>query len=114
MASDAVIPIDAHELAELTGALRLTSYHKHLEDYVRERIAHLQDDDVTDVYVAMKRRGQVEELQHLLRPAFCQTLALLGLRARVERDRRNTEAMEPPPERPWWVDPPGPEEEPIP
>src|SRR5215469_14829841 len=111
---DDLIPIDTDELATITAALRGTSYHEHLERYVRDRIAHLQDDDVTDVHVAMKRRGQVEELQHLLRPAFCQTLALLGLRARVERDRRNTEPLELPPERPWWVDPPGPEEEPIP
>ena len=37
----------------------------------------------------MKRRGQVEELSHLLRPAFAQTLALLGLRARAERDAAN-------------------------
>ena len=54
----------------------------------------------------MKRRGQVEELQHLLRPAFCQTLALLGLRARAERDRANTTPPEPPPTYPWWADPP--------
>ena len=45
----------------------------------------------------MKRRGQVEELSHLLRPAFAQTLALLGLRARAERDAANIRPTEEPP-----------------
>src|SRR5215813_11178139 len=97
---DAVIPIDPEELAQITAALRTTSYHEHLEHYVRDRIAYLLDDEVTDPHVAMKRRGQVEELQHLLRPVFCQTLALLGLRARADRDRLNTQPTELPPERP--------------
>jgi hypothetical protein len=101
-----LIPIDSEELAGITAALRQTSYHEHLEHYVRDRIAYLLDDDVSDVHVAMKRRGQVEELQHLLRPAFCQTLALLGLRARAARDALNTAPAEPLPERPWWADPP--------
>ncbi len=106
--------IDEVELTELTAALRLTSYHVHLERYVRDRMTFLLDDDVTDPYVSMKRRGQVEELQHLLRPAFVQTLALLGLRARAERDRENTAPPEPPPQRAWWIDPEEPSARPIP
>jgi hypothetical protein len=100
------IPIDEAELAQLTTLLRGTSYHGHLERYVEERIAYLLDGDVTDPYVAMKRRGQVEELSHLLRPAFTQTLALLGLRARAERDAAATRPTEPPPPRDWWAEPP--------
>ena len=102
---DAVIPIDSEELAEITAALRTTSYHEHLERYIRDRIAYLLDDEVSEPHVAMKRRGQVEELQHLLRPAFCQTLALLGLRARAARDAANLKPVEPPPPRDWWIDP---------
>lgn len=109
-----LIPIDERELTELAAALRATSYHAQLERYVRDRIAFLQDEDVSDVHVVMKRRGQVEELQHLLRPAFTQTLALLGLRVRAERDRENTKPTEPPPSRPWWVDPDEPSSRPIP
>ena len=57
--------------------------------------------------MVMKRRGQVEELSHLLRPAFAQTLALLGLRARAERDAAAIRpTQEEPPPRDWWVDPP--------
>jgi len=100
------IPIDEAELAAITAALRSTSYHEHLERYVRDRIAYLLDDDATDVHVVMKRRGQVEELSHLLRPAFAATLALLGLRARAERDAVNTRPAEPEEPRAWWTDPP--------
>jgi len=103
---DDLIPIDADELAQITAALRTTSYHEHMERYVRDRIAYLLDKELTDPHEITKCRGQVEELQHLLRPAFCQTLALLGLRARAARDRENTTPLEPPPERPWWADPP--------
>ena len=101
-----VIPIDAEELAQLTAAFRQTSYHDHLERYVRERIAYLLDKELSDPHEITKCRGQLEELQHLLRPAFCSTLALLGLRARAERDRKNTEPTEPLPPQPWWADPP--------
>src|SRR5262245_22805906 len=69
------IPIDAEELARVTDALRATSYHGHLERYVRDRIAYLLDKELTDPHAITKCRGQVEELQHLLRPALCQTLA---------------------------------------
>ena len=109
-----VIRIDETELAQLTTLLRGTSYHQHLEHYVRERIAFLLDGDVTDPYVAMKRRGQVEELSHLLRPLFTQTLALLGLRARAERDAVATRPTEPPPPRDWWAEPDLASEHPVP
>jgi hypothetical protein len=104
--ADAVFPIDTEELAQITAGLRATSYHEHLERYVSDRIAFLLDKELTDPHEVMKCRGQVEELQHLLRPAFCQTLALLGLRARAERDAVNTRPTEPLPPQPWWVDPP--------
>jgi len=108
------IRIDDAELTQLTAALRSTSYHEHLERYVRDRIAFLLDGDVTDPYVAMKRRGQVEELSHLLRPLFAQTLALLGLRARAERDAAATRPSEPLPPRDWWVEPDIASEHPVP
>jgi hypothetical protein len=100
------IPIDTDEVAQLAEAFRHTSYHEHLERYVRDRIAFLLDTELTDPNAILKCRGQVEELQHLLRPAFTQTLALLGLRARAVRDAANLTPTEPPPTLPWWVDPP--------
>lgn len=100
-----VIPIDVDEVGKLAAALRATSYHEHLARYVADRIAFLLDAELTDPNAILKCRGQVEELQHLLRPAFTQTLALLGLRAHAERDAANLEPPEPPPTRPWWVDP---------
>ena len=106
MAEPVVIPIDIDEVGTLAAALRATSYHEHLEHYVRDRIAYLLDAELTDPQAILKCRGQVEELQHLLRPAFTQTLALLGLRARAARDAVNVTPPEPPPLQPWWVDPP--------
>jgi hypothetical protein len=100
------IPIDLEEVAKLAVALRATSYHEHLERYVRDRIAYLLDADLTDPGAILKCRGQVEELQHLLRPAFAETLALLGLRARAARDAVNLAPPEAPPSQPWWIDPP--------
>src|SRR5262249_22081812 len=71
--------IDAHEVAALTGELEASGYHAYLRQYVDARIASLLVDDVTDPYVAMKRRGQVEELQRLVTPLFVQSLALAAL-----------------------------------
>lgn len=105
MPEPVVIPIDLDEAAKLATALRATGYHEHLERYVRDRIAFLLDADLTDPNAILKNRGQVEELQHLLRPAFAETLALLALRARAERDAANVTPPEPPPSQPWWVDP---------
>lgn len=107
------IPIDTDEVSKLAEALRHTSYHEHLERYVRDRIAFLLDSELTDPNAILKCRGQVEELQHLLRPAFSTTLALLGLRARAERDAVNLTPTEPPPLRPWWVDPDPASEHPV-
>lgn len=105
MPEQVIIPIDLDEAAKLATALRATSYHEHLERYVRDRIAYLLDAELTDPNAILKCRGQVEELQHLLRPAFAETLALLGLRARAERDAVNVKPTEPPVPQPWWVDP---------
>lgn len=99
------IPIDTDEVATLAEAFRHTSYHEHLERYVRDRIAFLLDTELSEPNAILKCRGQVEELQHLLRPAFTTTLALLGLRARAQRDAANLKPTEPPPTQPWWVDP---------
>jgi hypothetical protein len=102
-----LIPIDEAELKRLTAQLRATSYHEHLERYVEERIAYLLDKDLTKRNEIAKCRGQVEELSHLLRPAFAQTLALLGLRARAERDAAAIRPEKPTDlPRDWWVDPP--------
>jgi hypothetical protein len=102
-----LIPIDEAELKRLTAQLRATSYHEHLEGYVRERIAYLLDVETNEYDMVMKRRGQIEELSHLLRPAFAQTLALLGLRARAERDAAAIRPEHPEePSRDWWIDPP--------
>src|SRR4030095_6964427 len=76
-------PVDPVALARLTTELTETSYHQLLTEYVQERIAALQADDVTRPYVAMKRRGQVEELQRLILPATVQQLALRGLSRRA-------------------------------
>jgi hypothetical protein len=102
-----VHPIDPTELATVVAQLAATSYHELLHAAVHARIATLLADDVTDPYVAMKRRGQVEELQRVLLPAFLQGLAVTGLVARAAADARVAAPppTAPPPSRGWWVDP---------
>jgi len=99
--------VDPHELGELTRELEASGYHTYLRTYVEGRIANLLVDDVTDPYVAMKRRGQVEELQRLVVPLFVKTLALAALARRAEA--RTTAAaaipLSPGLERAWWSDP---------
>lgn len=114
MPEPVIIPIDTEEVGKLADALRHTSYHEHLERYVRDRIAFLLDKELSDPNEILKCRGQVEELQHLLRPAFTQTLALLGLRAHAVRDAANLKPEPPPLERPWWIDPEQPSAYPVP
>src|SRR5258705_13858150 len=100
--------VDPHELAELIRELETTGYHTYLRTYVEGRIANLLVDDVTDPYVAMKRRGQVEELQRLVVPLFVKTLALAALARRAEA-RATAEAAPPPlpgPARAWRRAPP--------
>jgi hypothetical protein len=99
--------VDPQELAELTRELEVSGYHTYLRQYVEARIATLLVDDVTDPYVAMKRRGQVEELQRLVVPLFVKTLALGALARRAEA-RATAEAARPVLpglERAWWSDP---------
>jgi len=99
--------VDPHELAQLIGELEATGYHTYLRSYVDGRIAQLLVDDVTDPYVAMKRRGQVEELQRLTVPLFVKSLALGALARRAEA-RAMVEAVRPlEPRRDWWTDPVG-------
>ena len=97
--------VDGTTLARITAELAATSYHRLLAELVQLRIATLLADDVTDPYVAMKRRGQVEELQRLLSPMMLQAIALRGL----EQQERAVPAMAPPeplrPPRDWWADP---------
>jgi len=106
--------VDPQELAQLAGELEASGYHAALRTYVDARIAALLVDDVTDPYVAMKRRGQVEELQRLVVPLFVKSLALSALAKRAEaraglEDIRRAREM---PAREWWTDPVG--EEPVP
>jgi hypothetical protein len=99
--------VDSQELAALTRELEVSGYHTYLRTYVDQRIATLLVDDVTDPYVAMKRRGQVEELQRLVVPLFVKTLALGALARRAEA-RATAEAARPVLpglERAWWSDP---------
>jgi hypothetical protein len=99
--------VDSAELGTLTQELEASGYHTYLRTYVEGRIANLLVDDVTDPYVAMKRRGQVEELQRLVVPLFVKTLALTALARRAEA-RATAEAARPVLpglERAWWHDP---------
>jgi hypothetical protein len=98
--------VDPAALAQLTAELAATSYHQILAERLHARIAELQGDDVTTPYVAMKRRGQVEELQRLLDPSFVQQLALIGLsrRALMEADAAPPETFAPI-RRDWWAEP---------
>ena len=108
--------VEPSELVALTAELEASGYHLYLRTYVDGRIANLLVDDVTDPYVAMKRRGQVEELQRLVVPLFVKTLALAALAKRAEA-RATAEGPRPPMlpgfERAWWLDPTG-DELPIP
>jgi hypothetical protein len=96
-------PVDPVALAQLTAELSATTYHQLLHERLQARIAELLSDDVTTTAVAMKRRGQVEELQRVLLPAFAQQLALLGLsrRAVLETPADTLAAVR----RDWWDEP---------
>jgi hypothetical protein len=99
--------VDPHELAQLVAELEASGYHTYLRTYVEARIAHLLVDEVVDPYVAMKRRGQVEELQRLVVPLFVKSLALGALARRAEA-RATAEAARlelPEGRRDWWSDP---------
>jgi len=99
--------VDPHEVAQLVTELEASGYHTYLRTYVETRIAHLLVDEVTDPYVAMKRRGQVEELQRLVLPLFVKSLALGALARRAEA-RATAEAARleaPERRRDWWTDP---------
>jgi hypothetical protein len=98
-------PVDPAALAQLTAELAATTYHQLLAERLAARIAELQADDVTDPYVAMKRRGQVEELQRVLLPAFLQQLALIGLSRRALADEDDVAATLAARRRDWWADP---------
>jgi len=111
---DGALPtgVDPDELAELTAELAGSSYHRLLAEYVAARTACLQADDVTRPAVAMKRRGQTEELARLLLPAFPQALALSALTKRAaDRARVAAVAAAARPSPPWWGDA---SQEPIP
>jgi hypothetical protein len=99
--------VEPHEVAQLVAELEASGYHTYLRQYVDARIAHLLVDDVADPYVAMKRRGQVEELQRLVVPLFVKSLALGALARRAEaRATAETARLEAPERRrDWWSDP---------
>jgi len=105
--------VDPQELAQLTRDLEASGYHTALRAYVDGRIAQLLVDDVTTADVAMKRRGQVEELQRLIMPLFVKSLALAALARRAAQRAEIEETARPlAPRREWWADPLG--EEPVP
>jgi hypothetical protein len=109
--------VDPSELVTLMAELEGSGYHLYLRTYVEARIAQLNVDDVTTADVAMKRRGQTEELARLIAPLFVKTLALAALARRAEA--RATAAGARPPmlpgfERAWWLDPEVGDEFPIP
>jgi hypothetical protein len=111
---DVALPagVDPAELTELAAELAASSFHRQLREYATARLACLQADDVTDPAVAMKRRGQTEELARLLLPAFPQALALAALTQRAaDRARVTATAAAQRPTPPWWADH---VEEPIP
>ena len=100
--------VDASELATLTAELEASGYHLYLRTYVEARIAQLNVDDVTTADVAMKRRGQTEELARLITPLFVKTLALAALARRAAaRDAAEVARgpLLPGLERAWWLDP---------
>jgi len=99
--------VDPHELATLVAELEASGYHTYLRAYVDARIATLLVDDVIDPYVAMKRRGQVEELQRFVVPLFVKSLALSALARRAEARATAEAARHDAPElrRDWWSDP---------
>jgi hypothetical protein len=99
--------VDPHELAQLVAELEASGYHTYLRHYVDARIALLLVDEVLDPYVAMKRRGQVEELQRLVVPLFVKSLALAALARRAEAHATAAAARQDAPElrRDWWSDP---------
>ena len=99
--------VDPGELGQLVAELEASGYHTYLRQYVDGRIASLLVDDVTDPYVAMKRRGQVEELQRLVLPLFVKSLALSALARRAEARATAAAARHDAPElrRDWWNDP---------
>ncbi len=97
--------VDPDELAQLSRELEASGYHAALRAYVEARIAQLLVDDVTDPYVAMKRRGQVEELQRLVVPLFVKSLALSALARRAEARATLEEARAELPRPDWWSDP---------
>ena len=98
--------VDPDALATLTAELVGSSYHRALCDYVTARLACIQADDVSRAAVAMKRRGQTEELARLLLPAFPQALALAALTKRAAA-HLHVEALATAerPRGPWWAEP---------
>jgi len=97
--------VDPDELASLTRDLEGSGYHAALRAYVEARIAQLLVDDVTTADVAMKRRGQVEELQRLIMPLFVKSLALAALARRAAQRADLEAARTAEPRRDWWSEP---------
>jgi len=94
------------QIAALVGELEATTYHQALRLYVERRMGALQRDDVTDPYVAMKRRGQLEELARIVAPAATQGLAMLALERRAfAAAQAGPAAPAPHLLREWWLDP---------
>jgi len=95
------------QIAALVVELEATTYHQALRTYVERRLGALMRDDVTRVDVAMKRRGQLEELARLIAPAALQGFAMLALERRAMAAAVHAPATTPAPPlgREWWLDP---------
>ena len=94
------------QITALVVELEATTYHQALRRYVEQRMGMLQRDDVTDPYVAMKRRGQLEELARIVAPAATQGLAMLALERRAFAAAQTIPTGPAPTlTREWWLDP---------
>jgi hypothetical protein len=96
----------AEEIATLAARLRASDFYGYLAAYVRERATVLETDDVTTAAVAMKRRGQTEELHRLLQPQTLNVIATVALITREQESARTATPEAGPLRRgDWWVTP---------
>ena len=94
------------QIAALVVELEATTYHQALRTYVERRIGALMRADVTTADVAMKCRGQLEELARIVAPAATQAFAMLALERRAfAAAQAGPAAPAPHLLREWWLEP---------